>query len=170
MPKQYTLYLSTSTSTTGNFKNQAPTSVFKTTDNNNATWLINWDSLFGIYKTGKMKVKYQFQSSTSSASFTYDQSNGTIRAFKGLSSDTQNVYNGLVLGMFNLSTNTLPATDGFLYGETVSSLGVECNIPKGYSDFCIGLVNSSETQISTTLDWNIILYFELEDKFEKLGE
>ena len=172
MPRQFTLFLSTQTPTT-QFRTYAPTAVLKTTNSNSATWFINWDTLFGQYRTGKMKVRYQFQSGTSGSVPTWNTGNGTIRVLKGLSTNTQAVYNGVILGLFQFYTGILPSTDGYLYGDTTSSNGVECNIPKGYSELQIALVSPTEVQTSLTLDWGIILFFEVDDdkkSNELLGE
>ncbi len=101
---------------------------------------------------------------------TYESTNGTLRVIKGLSSNTQMIYNGLILGMFRSSTGVLPSTDSYLYGDTTSSGGVECNIPKGFSDLTIALVNGSEVQITQTDNFQIMLFFELDNEIEKLGE
>lgn len=168
MPKQYSLYLSTDTPSS-RFRGQAPTHVNVSASGNSATWSINWDALFGIYRTGTMRVKYQFQTN-STGTDTYEATNGTLRVIKGLSSNTQMIYNGLILGMFRSSTGVLPSTDSYLYGDTTSSGGVECNIPKGFSDLTIALVNGSEVQITQTDNFQIMLFFELDNEIEKLGE
>ena len=165
----FSLYLSTSTPT--QYSTYAPTTVVAdgTGLGNYATWFINWDELFGIYRTGRMKVRYELQGINSSARV-WAGCTGVLRVLNGLSSDSQLSYNGITLGFLGNYTGTLPSTNSYIYGNTTDSLGVECNIPKGYQNFTLALMQPTEAQFLQIQPWNVMLYFEVDDKTELVGE
>ena len=160
MAKVFTLYLST----------QTPAgSIYAPVDTNNfsiITWNINWDALYGgVGFKGEermARVKFQIRSLSQSAILT-DANNTGVLAIQGLSNQYSNSQNGLVLGMVEPATEPVGGgTNHVLIGESLETLGVQCNLPYGYAPISVLLKSRTGALMSGTTNYQLILQFEME--------
>jgi len=160
MAKVFTLYLSTQTPAGG---------LYAPVDTNNysiITWNINWDALYGgIGFKGEehmARVKFQIRSLSQSAVLT-DANNTGVLAIRGLSNQYSNSQNGLVLGMVQPANEPVTGgTNHVLIGDSLETLGVQCNLPFGYSPISVLLQSRTGALMSGTTNYQLILQFEME--------
>lgn len=128
-------------------------------------WNINWDAFFGSQSANnslpnKCRVKFLL-TSKSSVGGVYNNSLGSLRA--NLTSPYANNYNGINLGLINLTNDTTNNTDHRYLGDTTSSIGVDIALPRGNQDFQLRLVAMDESILSVAVDYQVWLYFEVEE-------
>jgi hypothetical protein len=157
----YTLYLNTRTSS-------GPLAPFDKTNLNCVRWNINWNSVFPtsmnavklVNNNAKCRIKVQFISDASTAP-TWPNQKGTLRV-GGLVSNSQNAINGVLLGAVKPTQDPSDSTRRYLECDTTQAQGVEINLPSNMS-ICVGLYNSTGDAMTTSLEYELILHFELED-------
>ena len=158
--KVFTLYLSTQT---------AAGSIYAPVDTNNLssiTWNINWDALYGgmEFKGSERlaRAKFELRSLSQSAILT-DANNTGILAIQGLSNQYSNSQNGLVLGMIQPANEPVGGgTNHILIGDSLETLGVQCNLPYGYQPLTVLLLNRTGALMSGTTNYQLIIQFEME--------
>ena len=158
--KVFTLYLSTQT---------AAGSIYAPVDTNNLssiTWNINWDALYGgmEFKGSERlaRVKFQIRSLSQSAVLT-DANNTGVLAIQGLSNQYSNSQNGLVLGIIQPANEPVGGgTNHILIGDSLETLGVQCNLPYGYQPLTVLLLNRTGALMSGTTNYQLIIQFEME--------
>ena len=160
MAKVFTLYLST----------QAPASyIYAPVDTNNfsiITWNINWSALYGgvpfLGEERMARVKFNLRSLSQSAVLT-DANNTGVLAIQGLSNQYSNSQNGLVLGMIQPANEPVGGgTNHILIGDTLETLGVQCNLPIGNAPISVLFQNRTGALMSGTTNYQLILQFEME--------
>lgn len=160
MAKVFTLYLSTQT---------AAGSLYAPVDTNNfsiITWNINWNALYGgVAFQGEermARVKFIIRSVSQSAVLT-DANNTGVLAIQGIGNQYSNSQNGLVLGMVQPANEPVGAgTNHILIGDSLETLGVQCNLPYGYAPISVLLLNRTGALMSGTTNYQLILQFEME--------
>ena len=157
----YTLYLNTKT-TTGFL---TPTNK----SNLNCVYFsVPWESVFStsmnskryLNTNSKCRIKAQLVSA-SSTGITWANQKGTLR-IGGLTSSSQNPTNGIILGVVKPVVSPIVSTDWYLECDTTQTAGIEISIPTN-NNICIGLYNDAGTAMTNSLEYEIILHFELED-------
>jgi hypothetical protein len=159
MAKVFSLYLSTQTAS-------GPYAPLNTTNFSRITWNINWNALYGgVGFQGEermARVKFQIRSLSQSAVLT-DANNTGVLAIQGLGNQYSNSANGLVLGMVQPANEPVDAgTNHILIGDSLETLGVQCNLPYGYAPITVVLLNRAGAFMSGTTNYQIILQFEME--------
>lgn len=134
-------------------------------ETNVVAWNINWDSFFGSQSANNSlpnscRVKFLL-TSKSSVGGVYNDTLGSLRA--NLTSPYANNYNGINLGLINLTNDPTNNTDHRYLGDTTSSTGIEINLPRGNQDFQLRLVAMNESILSVSVDYQVWLYFEVDD-------
>jgi len=160
MAKVFTLYLSTQT---------AAGSLYAPVDTNNfsiITWNINWNALYGgVGFQGEermARVKYNIRSVSQSAVLT-DANNSGVLAIQGIGNQYSNSRNGLVLGFINPANEVVAGgTNHIIVGDSLETLGVQCNLPFGYAPISVLLLNRTGALMSGTTNYQLILQFEME--------
>jgi hypothetical protein len=160
MAKVFALYLSTQT---------AAGSLYAPVDTNNfsiITWNINWNALYGgVGFQGEermARVKFIIRSVSQSAVLT-DANNTGVLAIQGLGNQYSNSQNGLVLGFINPANEVVAGgTNHILVGDSLETLGVQCNLPYGYAPISVLLLNRTGALMSGTTNYQLILQFEME--------
>ena len=160
MAKVFTLYLSTQT---------AAGSLYAPVDTNNfsiITWNINWNALYGgvgFQGDERMaRVKFIIRSVSQSAILT-DANNSGVLAIQGIGNQYSNSQNGLVLGFINPANEPVGGgTNHILVGDSLETLGVQCNLPLGYAPISVLLLNRTGALMSGTTNYQLILQFEME--------
>jgi len=160
MAKVFTLYLSTQT---------AAGSLYAPVDTNNfsiITWNINWNALYGgVAFQGEermARVKYNIRSVSQSAVLT-DANNSGVLAIQGIGNQYSNSQNGLVLGFINPANEVVAGgTNHIIVGDSLETLGVQCNLPFGYAPISVLLLNRTGALMSGTTNYQLILQFEME--------
>ncbi len=160
MAKVFTLYLSTQT---------AAGSLYAPVDTNNfsiITWNINWNALYGgVAFQGEermARVKFIIRSVSQSAVLT-DANNTGVLAIQGIGNQFSNSQNGLVLGFINPANEVVAGgTNHILIGDSLETLGVQCNLPYGYAPISVLLLNRTGALMSGTTNYQLILQFEME--------
>jgi len=160
--KIFTLYLST----------QTPAgSVYAPVDTVNKsiiTWNINWEQLYGSitnYDDARLaRVKFQLSSLSQASIYTWAGNSGVL-AIQGLGNKYSNSSNGLVLGAVSPLDNPVAGNPNhILFGDTLQTPGVQMNMPAGYAPITILLLDRTGALQANTLDYQLILQFEMEDK------
>jgi hypothetical protein len=158
----YTLYLNTKTSS----------GFFKPTDKSNLNcvrWNINWDTLFPtstnstrlLNPNSKCRVKARLISAPGAAP-AFSTHKGTLR-ISGLASTSQNVNGaGVVLGYILPVANPTNAGQWYLECDTTQSIGVEISQPNN-PNICVGMYDDAGVATTNALEYELILYFELEE-------
>ena len=160
MAKVFTLYLSTQT---------AAGSLYAPVDTNNfsiITWNINWNALYGgvgFQGDERMaRVKFIIRSVSQSAILT-DANNSGVLAIQGIGNQYSNSQNGLVLAFINPANEPVGGgTNHILVGDSLETLGVQCNLPLGYAPISVLLLNRTGALMSGTTNYQLILQFEME--------
>ena len=160
MAKVFSLYLSTQT---------AAGSLYAPVDTNNfsiITWNINWNALYGgvgFQGDERMaRVKFIIRSVSQSGVLT-DANNSGVLAIQGLGNQYSNSQNGLVLGFINPANEVVAGgTNHILVGDSLETLGVQCNLPYGYAPISVLLLNRTGALMSGTTNYQLILQFEME--------
>lgn len=160
MAKVFTLYLSTQT---------AAGSIYAPNDTNNfsiITWQINWNALYGgtqfIGEERIARVKFNLRSLSQSAVLT-DANNTGVLAIQGISNQYSNSQNGLVLGFVNPANEPVGGgTNHILVGDSLETLGVQCNLPIGYAPLSVLLLDRTGALMTNTTNYQLILQFEME--------
>ena len=160
MAKVFTLYLSTQT---------AAGSIYAPNDTNNfsiITWQINWNALYGgtqfIGEERMARVKFNLRSLSQSALLT-DANNTGVLAIQGISNQYSNSQNGLVLGFVNPANEPVGGgTNHILVGDSLETLGVQCNLPSGYAPLSVLLLDRTGALMTNTTNYQLILQFEME--------
>jgi hypothetical protein len=155
-----TVYLST----------QAPAgSTFAPVDATNksiVTWNINWEQLYGsigAIDERIARVKFQLSSLSQSGVYTWANNSG-ILAIQGLSNKFSNSYNGLALGYVGPMDNPVAGNPNhILFGDTLQTAGVTTVLPFGYQTITVLLLDRTGALQPNTLDYQLILQFEIED-------
>ena len=160
MAKVFTLYLST----------QTPAgSLYAPINTNNfsiITWQVNWNALYGGQnfegEERSARVKFNLRSLSQSAVLT-DANNTGILAVQGLSNQYSNSQNGLVLGFVNPANEPVGGgTNHILVGDSLETLGVQCNLPIGYAPISVLLLDRTGALMTNTTNYQLILQFEME--------
>ena len=151
--RTYSLYLST----TGVNKPLSTTNLAQ------LKWNINWKEIFGNRNVGECRVRVRLISSAN-ASITTANNNGSLRA--SFQSYTSNSTNGLNLGAIVPNTFFITSTTVSLYleGDTSMTNGVSMIIPASNSELYITILNSSETLMLNVPNYQIWLYFDVDDE------
>jgi hypothetical protein len=155
----YTLYLSTQTPAGSLY---APTDA---TNKSIVTWYINWDNLYG--SIGALderiaRVKFQLSSLSQASIFTWAANSG-ILAIQGLGNKYSNSANGLTLGSIGPLDNPVAGNPNhIMFGDTLQTAGVTLNMPYGYSPITVLLLDRTGALQPNTLDYQLILQFEIE--------
>lgn len=160
MAKVFTLYLSTQT---------AAGSIYAPVDTNNfsiITWNINWNALYGgvsfVGEERMARMKFNLRSLSQSAILT-DAINTGVLAIQGISNQYSNSQNGLVLGLINPANEPIGGgTNHILIGDTLETLGVQCNLPIGYAPLSVLLLDRTGALMTGTTNYQLILQFEME--------
>ena len=152
--KVYNLFLSTLT------PQGSPYAPYDKTVLSNVKWTINWDSIFGINKTGECRVKIRLISQGSNT-YVFDNDLMTINC--PFTSNYANNTNGVNLGWVNPTNVPTNTTDHYLTGDTTQTAGLSINIPKGYQDFFIQFCKMDGVIGSITDDYFIWFYFEVDE-------
>jgi len=160
MAKVFSLYLSTQT---------AAGSLYAPVDTNNfsiITWNINWNALYGgvgFQGDERMaRVKFIIRSVSQSGVLT-DANNSGVLAIQGIGNQYSNSQNGLVLGFINPANEVVAGgTNHILVGDSLETLGVQCNLPYGYAPISVLLLNRTGALMSGTTNYQLILQFEME--------
>lgn len=160
MAKVFTLYLSTQT---------AAGSIYAPVDTNNfsiITWNINWNALYGGTsfpgEERMARVKFNLRSLSQSAILT-DAINTGVLAIQGIANQYSNSQNGLVLGLINPANEPIGGgTNHILIGDTLETLGVQCNLPIGYAPLSVLLLDRAGALMTGTTNYQLILQFEME--------
>lgn len=160
MAKVFTLYLSTQT---------AAGSIYAPNDTNNfsiITWQINWNALYGgtqfLGEERMARVKFNLRSLSQSAVLT-DANNTGVLAIQGISNQYSNSQNGLVLGFVNPANEPVGGgTNHILVGDSLETLGVQCNLPIGYAPLSVLLLDRTGALMTNTTNYQLILQFEME--------
>lgn len=160
MAKVFTLYLSTQT---------AAGSIYAPNDTNNfsiITWQINWNALYGgtqfIGEERMARMKFNLRSLSQSAVLT-DANNTGVLAIQGISNQYSNSQNGLVLGFVNPANEPVGGgTNHILVGDSLETLGVQCNLPIGYAPISVLLLDRTGALMPGTTNYQLILQFEME--------
>ncbi len=156
----FTLYLST----------QTPAgSLYAPVDATNkaiVTWNINWEQLYGGFGTGiderLARVKFQLSSLSQSGVLTWAANSGVL-AIQGLGNKYSNASNGLVLGECNPLDNPVAGNPNhIMYGMTLETTGVQCNLPYGYAPITVLLLDRTGALQTNMVDYQLILQFEME--------
>ena len=160
MAKVFTLYLST----------QTPAgSLYAPINTNNfsiITWQVNWNALYGGQnfegEERSARVKFNLRSLSQSAVLT-DANNTGVLAIQGISNQYSNSQNGLVLGFVNPANEPVGAgTNHILVGDSLETLGVQCNLPIGYAPISVLLLDRTGALMTNTTNYQLILQFEME--------
>ena len=159
--KIFTLYLSTQTPAGGLY-----TPVGDTTNKSQITWSINWNALYGgMIFTGQerfARVKFQLYSLSQNGIFTWAANSGVL-AIQGLGNQFSNSQNGLTLGACSpIDTPVAIATASIMYGDTLQTGGVLMNLPSGYRDITVLMLDRTGVLMPNMLDYQLILQFEME--------
>jgi len=128
-------------------------------------WNINWDAFFGSQSANnslpnKCRVKFLLMAK-SAAGGDYNTSLGSLRA--NLTSPYANNYNGVNLGLVTLVNDATVGANHHYLGDTTSSIGVDIALPRGNQDFQLRFVDMSESILSVAVDYQVWLYFEVEE-------
>ena len=152
--KVYSLFLSTNT-TLGKY---APTDK---TNLANVRWNINWREIFGN-RQGECRVRCRFISASSTGALTWAANVGSLRAtFASNSSNSTNGFNIASVRPQNDSTGT---NFTYLDSDTTTAVGTSMIIPNTSGDFSIFLLNSNETPMVNVPNYQIWLYFDVDDE------
>jgi hypothetical protein len=160
MAKVFTLYLSTQT---------AAGNIYAPNDTNNfsiITWQINWNALYGgtqfLGEERMARVKFNLRSLSQSALLT-DANNTGVLAIQGISNQYSNSQNGLVLGFINPANEPVGGgTNHILVGDSLETLGIQCNLPIGYAPLSVLLLDRTGALMTNTTNYQLILQFEME--------
>ena len=160
MVKVYTLYLSTQTPA-GNIN--APLDA---TNKSAVRWSVNWDALLGFPEdkaaNKRARVTFELSSLSQAGVFTYAANSGYL-AIVGLPNLYSNSQNGLVLGSITpVNEPVAGGTNHFLSGDTLETRGVETLMPYGYGEITVLLEDRTGNLQPNTLDYQLILQFEME--------
>jgi hypothetical protein len=157
----FTLYLNTS---------DAFPNLYSNADKSNATWLVNWESLFDGEndKYNKCRVRVSLIS-TQSASITDAASKGVLVANFG-SRYSSGITRDMPLGLINVYASTTAGQPYFAL-DTLESAGANINVPKGTTYLNLGLykqsfgANGSANNVLTgvNVDYQVFFTFELYD-------
>lgn len=129
-------------------------------------WNINWDAFFGSQLPNNSlpnscRVKFLL-TSKSEAAGVYNTHLGSLRA--NFTSPYANNYNGINLGLVNFVNDPTNNTDHRYLGDTTASTtGIEINLPRGNQDFQLRFIDMDETPIAVAVDYQVWLYFEVDD-------
>ena len=128
-------------------------------------WNINWDAFFGSQSPNntlpeKCRVRF-YLVSKSSLGGVYNDTLGSLRA--NLTSPYANNYNGVNLGSIALVNDSTNSTDHHYLGDTTDSIGIDIALPRGNQDFQLRLVAMNESILSIAVDYQVWLYFEVDD-------
>lgn len=121
-------------------------------------WNVNWDNFFNGAKGEYCHVKFLLTSK--SGTLVYNNTLGSLRA--NFSTKYANNYNGVNLGLV-YPVNNPTSTDHRILGDTTSSIGVEITRPRGNQAFQLQFIGMDETIISVALDYQVWLYFEIDE-------
>jgi hypothetical protein len=160
----YTLYLNTA------LTNQYASST--KTSNASVTWNINYDDLLqrDNHTYDNCRVRFHLVSTPWNADTTSDWSNytGYLTATLPSKYHQNRGVNGSILGFIHPQLppiNSIQSTKVAYNINTLSSVGVDINPPKGFQPLTISLYNDDANQnlISWTAqpDWTLLLSFEL---------
>jgi hypothetical protein len=128
-------------------------------------WNINWDAFFGSQSANnslpnKCRVRF-YLTSKSAVGGVYNDTLGSLRA--NFTSPYANNYNGVNLGSIALVNDPTNNTDHHYLGDTTDSIGIDIALPRGNQDFQLRLVAMNESILSVTVDYQVWLYFEVEE-------
>lgn len=125
-------------------------------------WNINWREIFGSRK-GECRVRAKLTSFSSNL-ITWSTNVGSVRA--SLSSISCNETNGFNLGSLRPQNDFATATSGTTYLDldTLTSNGATIIIPNTNTDFTITILNSTEYLMSNVPEYQLWLYFDVDDE------
>lgn len=157
----YTLYLNTKI-TTGFL---APTNK---TNLNCVYFSVPWESVFPtsmnakryLNPNAKCRIKAHLVSAASSG-IIWANHKGTLR-IGGMVSNSQNPTNGVILGVVKPVVSATSTSNWYLECDTIATDGIEISIPTN-NNICIGLYNDAGNAMSNSLEYELILHFEIED-------
>jgi len=154
--KSYSLYLSTAASS-GSSKPVSKTNLAQ------VKWAINWKEIFGNRNVGECRLRFRFLSNSSNT-LSWANNVGSIRT--NLTSNSGNNNNGFNIGFIrpqsDYTTGTAQTT--YLDGDTTTGNGASILIPNSNNDFYITLLNNTETLMVNVPDYQIWLYFDVDDE------
>jgi len=158
MVKVFNLYLST-LSPVGSL--YAP--IANTTSS--VVWNINWDAFFGSFAANnnlpdKCRVRF-YLTSKSAVGGVYNDTLGSLRA--NLTSPYANNYNGVNLGSIALVNDPTNNTDHHYLGDTTDSIGIDITLPRGNQQLILQFISLTESIIPVSVDYQVWLYFEVEE-------
>jgi len=159
-PKIFTLYLSTQTPAGSLY---APVD---TTNKSIITWNINWNALYGgTAFSGEerfARVKFQLWGLSQSGIYTWAANSGVL-AIQGIGNQYSNSANGMTLGAIYPIDNPVGGDPNHvMYGDTLQTGGVFMNLPYGYQPITVLQLDRTGALQSNTLDYQLILQFEME--------
>lgn len=131
------------------------------------SWNINWDAFFGSQSANNSlpnKCRVKFLLTSQSGTLVYNNTLGSLRA--NFTSPYANNYNGVNLGLVN-PVNNPTSTDHRYLGDTTSSIGVDIALPRGNQELQLRFISLAEAIINVALDYQVWLYFEVEDQHQK---
>ncbi len=128
------------------------------------SWNINWDAFFGSHSANNSlpnKCRVKFLLTSQSGTLTYNNTLGSLRA--NFTSPYANNYNGVNIGDLHAVNDPTNGTDHRYLGDTTSSIGVDIALPRGNQELQLRFVSLAEAILNVTLDYQVWLYFEVEE-------
>lgn len=155
----FTLYLSTQTAS-------GPYAPVDHVNKSIVTWNINWNALYGgVPFQGEerfARVKFQLYSLAQDSIYTWAGNSGVL-AIQGLGNQYSNSANGLILGTIYPIDNPVAGDPShILQGDTLQTGGVLMNLPLGYQNITVLLLDRTGALQANTLNYQLILQFEME--------
>lgn len=155
----FTLYLSTQTTS-------GPNAPIDATNKSLVSWNINWNALYGGVpfqgEERRARVKFHLSSLQQDSIFTWPANSGVL-AIQGIGNQFSNSQNGLTLGFIGPIDNPVAGHPShIMYGSTLETGGVLANLPYGIQPITALLLNRSGALQPNTLDYQLILQFEME--------
>ena len=128
----------------------------------NVKWSINWKEIFGEYDmTNKLcRVKAKLVTS-SSTTLTSANNQGSVRI--SITSQYANITNGLNLGSLILRQSADSATTFYLDLDTIQTFGLSANIPMSNDFFVQILKNDDKTLQPSVPEYQLWLYFDIDE-------
>lgn len=126
---------------------------------NSMTWAVNWREIFGN-RNGECRCKVRIMSNSNN-NLTWLNNVGSIRA--SLSSSTSNNTNGVNIGFVRPQSDFI-ATQSYIDCDTTTSDGITVLIPTSNTNLSIYLLNANETPMVNVPDYQVWLYFEVDDE------
>lgn len=155
--KTYSIYLTTQA---------AANSIYAPVDETNyarVSWMINYDQIFNSNVNKPAKVRFVLRSLSQASVLTWANNLGTLRA-QGLSTAFSNSQNGLLLGeVYPIDNPVAGNPNHIMYGDTSDTIGASTIIPSGYRQLTLLFLDDAEAIQTNLVDYQIILYFDVDD-------